>query len=231
MTLAGKFGDPKTERDIRSAKRFNFFALIMLFLLLVGAFILYLQLVQQQHELEVKTQQLADSTAQLRRFRSEMEAVQSSLSKHEIKLEQQLQSLSNSVENRDYDSARTMASRFATQLAYHDSSGMLLVHLYSWQPKQQVLHHFEHFFVQPDYMLVLSENLQALPEWMGKSNAVYYYDAEVAPKARKIATQLTQIANAPFLALPGNPNDAPKSTNHQWIRIHYLGATPPATQQ
>ena len=106
MTLAGLFGDPKTSRDIRSAKRFNFFALLVLMGVIVGGFLLYLQLVQKQHELEVKTQQLADSTARLRRFRSELEAAQSTLAQREQDVERQLQSLSHSVENRQFVSLR-----------------------------------------------------------------------------------------------------------------------------
>jgi hypothetical protein len=231
MTLAGKFGDPKTERDILSAKRFNFFALIVLIGLIFAAFILYLQLVQKQRQLEIKTQELADSTENLRRLRSELEAAQSSLLTREKVIENQLQSLSNSVENRDFDSAMLMANRYNSQIAISDSTERMLVHLYAWQPQQKVMTEFQRFLVEPSYLLVKNETLEELPEWMGLHSTIYYYSPEIESRVRKLAIRLSKIARTTFTPVLGRAEEAPQNEHHHWIRIHYLGANPLASQQ
>jgi hypothetical protein len=231
MTLAGKFGDPKTERDILSAKRFNFFALIVLIGLIFAAFILYLQLVQKQRELEIKTQQLADSTDHLQRLRSELEAAQASLATREKHMEDQLQTLTNSVEKRDFDSAVLIANDYSNRRAIADSADLMLVHLYAWQPQQRVMTEFKRIFVEPSYLLVKNETTQELPEWMGQQSAVYYYAPEIEPRVRKLALRLSRIARTTFIPVLGRPEDAPQNEHHEWIRIHYLGANPVVSQQ
>jgi hypothetical protein len=231
MTLAGIFGDPKTSRDIRSAKRFNFFALLVLMGAIVGGFLLYLQLIQKQHELEVKTQQLADSTARLRRFRSELEAAQSTLAQRERHVEMQLQSLSHSVENRQFDSAMVKANRYAGQIAAQDSSEMLLVHLYAWQPQTKILRSIEKTLVEPDYLLIKSETMTELPAWMGNLSTVNYYSKDVEDKANRLAKQLTRMTQTKFNPQLGPAEDAPQNTRNQWLRIHYLGAIPIPQEQ
>ncbi len=231
MTLAGIFGDPKTSRDIRSAKRFNFFALLVLMGVIVGGFLLYLQLIQKQHELEVKTQQLADSTARLRRFRSELEATQSKLAEREQQMEHQLQSLSHSVENRQFDSAMVKANRYAGQLATKDSSALILVHLYSWQPQANKLKNVEKVLVEPEYLLVKEETVTELPTWMGKQSSVNYYSPSVEQKAIVLAKQLSKLTKTQFTPVQGPAEDAPKDARNQWIRIHYLGASAIQQQQ
>ena len=94
--------------------------------MIVGGFLLYLQLIQKQRELEVKTQQLADSTARLRRFRSELEAAQSTLADREKQMEKQLDTLSNTVKDAQFDDAIEMANRYAGQLATKENNEMLL---------------------------------------------------------------------------------------------------------
>jgi hypothetical protein len=231
MTLAGLFGDPKTSRDIRSAKRFNFFALLVLMGVIVGGFLLYLQLVQKQHELEVKTQQLADSTARLRRFRSELEAAQSTLAQREQDVERQLQSLSHSVENRQFDSAMVKAFRYAGQIAAKDSSEMLFVHLYAWQPQAKILRSIEKTLVEPDYLLIKAETMAELPTWMGNQSTVNYYSKEVEGKATSLAKQLTRLTKTPFIPELGPAEDAPQNTRNHWLRIHYLGTNPILQEQ
>lgn len=223
MTLKGRFGDPKTERDIQSAKRFNFFALVILVGVIGCAFLLYLQLLQKQQELEVKTQELADSTAHLRRIRSELEAAQASLAEREQSIEQQLQSLSHSVENRHFDSALVMANRYAARRMDLDSSNLTVVHLYAWQPNPASLESMKNFLVEPYYLLARDETLQALPTWMGKISAVYYFSEETKGKAQRLASKLGRITRQPFVTMMGPPEDVPKNSRHPWIRIHYLG--------
>lgn len=225
MTLQGNFGDPKTERDILSAKRFNFISLIVLVAAIAATFVLYLQLVSKQRELELKTQQLADSTANLRRIRWELESAQISLDQRDREMQQQLQTLSNSVENRQFDTAVKQASIINSQLARHDSTGLTLVHLYSYQPQRKVLHQINDFLLTPEYLLVKNQTLQELPDWMGNRSAVYYYTPQGEKKAKAIATELTSISGQTFDALPGNSHDAPSLDNHDWIHIHYLGAS------
>lgn len=223
MTLAGLFGDPKTSRDIRSAKRFNFFALLVLMGMIVGGFLLYLQLIQKQRELEVKTQQLADSTARLRRFRSELEAAQSTLADREKQMEKQLDTLSNTVKDAQFDDAIEMANRYAGQLATKENNEMLLVHLYAWQPQKQSLQAIEQALVEPSFLLVKEETLQELPTWMGTQSTVNYYDPGVESKAKALATQLGKLSKVPFIPVMGPAEDAPQNARHQWIRVHYLG--------
>lgn len=227
MTIAGKFGDPRTERDIISAKRFNFFSLLVLIVAIAAAFLLYLQLLSQQRELEIKTKELADSTANLRRIRGELEAAQMSLSNRQVQMEQQLQMISTSIENDDFDSAKVQANVISEQLAQHDSAGLTLIHLYNWQPKPRTLHEINNYLKDPKFLLIKQETLTDLPAWMGRKSAVYYYSPDAAPKATEIAQNLTRIAGLPFEAVPGNKADAPPPGGHEWIHIHYLGASLP----
>jgi hypothetical protein len=227
MTIAGKFGDPRTERDILSAKRFNFFSLIVLIVVIAAAFLLYLQLLSQQRELEIKTKELADSTANLRRIRGELEAAQMSLSNRQVEMEQQLQDISTSIENDDFDSAKVQANVISEQLAQHDSAGLTLIHLYNWQPQPRTLHNINNYLKDPKFILVKQETLYDLPAWMGRKSAVYYYSAEAAPKATEIAHNLSRISGLTFEAVPGNKADAPPPGSNEWIHIHYLGASLP----
>lgn len=231
MTLAGLFGDPKTSRDIRSAKRFNFFALLILMAMMIGGFVLYMQLMQKQRQLEIKTQELADSTERLKRFRSELEAAQSTLAQREAQVEKQLQTLSNSVENRQFDSAMVIATRYAGQIASKDSSASLLVHLYSWQPQVRALHEIKRTLVEPNYILVKEETLPELPTWMGNQSTVNYYAADVEPRAKSLAQTLSKISKTSFAAVMGPAADAPQHARNQWIRIHYLGSSAVSQQR
>ncbi len=224
MTLHGNFGDPKTERDILSAKRFNLFSLIVLVAVIAATFVLYLQLVSKQRELEIKTQQLADTTANLRRIRWELEAAQIKLDQRDQEMQQQLQTLSTSVENRQFESAMVQAGKINSQLARHDSTGLTLVHLYSYEPQGKVLREINNFLLAPEYLLVKNQTLQELPDWMGNRSAVYFYTQQGEKKAKAIAAELTSISGQAFDALPGNSHDAPSLDNHDWIHIHYLGA-------
>jgi hypothetical protein len=228
MTLHGNFGDPRTERDILSAKRFNFVALLVLFGLIVAAFLMYLQLLNQQRELQMRTQQLADSTASLRRIRSELEAAQKSLAERESRMEQQLQHLSTSVENHQFDSALVMAKGYSTQLAKKDSSETMLVNLYAWEPNPKVLHAFRHSLTEPEYLLANMETVALLPPWFDKQNTVHYYSEDAAPKAKELAIKLTKLSSVPFTLVKGNPDEVPKSDYHQWVRVYYLGTKPKA---
>lgn len=226
MTLHGNFGDPRTERDILSAKRFNFFALLVLIGLILAAFLLYLQLLSQQRELQMRTQQLADSTASLRRIRSELEAAQKSLVERESRMEQQLQHLSNSVENRQFDSALVMAKGYTTQLAKKDSSETMLVNLYAWEPNPKVLYAFRHSLTEPEYLLAKTETVAILPAWFDKQNSVHYYADDAEPKAKQLAIKLSKLASTSFALVKGNPDEVPKSEYHQWVRVYYLGKKP-----
>jgi hypothetical protein len=225
MTLHGKFGDPKTERDILSAKRFNFVSLLVLIMAIVAAFFLYLQLISQQRELEVKTQQLADSTAHLRRIRSELEEAQRSLAKREQQIEMQLENLSNSVELRQFDSALVQATAISSQLARKDSTGLTFINFYAWQPQSSALSAIKSYLTSPEFILVKQETLHQLPIWMGKHSAVYYYSNAAAPKAAAIAKQLSAMAGSPFEVLRGDAQNAPQNGHHEWIHIHYLGGS------
>ena len=227
MTLQGKFGDPKTERDILSAKRFNFVSLIVLVAAIAAAFVLYLQLVSKQRELEHKTQQLADSTANLRRIRWELESAQISLDQRDHEMQRQLQTLSNSVENREFDSAMVQAGKINSRLAKYDSTGLTLVHLYAYQPLPKVMQQIKRYLLAPEYLLVKHQTLQELPEWMGQRSAVYFYSTQGEKKAKVIAAELSNNSGQAFEALPGNSHDAPSLDNHDWIHIHYLGASLP----
>lgn len=231
MTISGKFGDPKTERDILSAKRFNFFALIVLVLAIAAAFLIYLQLLNKQRELETKSQELADSTANLRRIRGELEAAQRSLSLREQQMELQLQSLSSSVENRQFDSAMVKASAINSQLAHSDSTGLTVVQLYAWKPRPGMLPRITSYLSNPEFIVASDSTLLKLPSWMGKQSAVHYYRNESATRAQEIANGLTQITGEKFLASPGNLHDAPARSHHQWLHIYYLGASALANQK
>jgi Rad3-related DNA helicase len=230
MTLRGKFGDPITERDVLSAKRFNFFALIVLIVVVTAGFLIGLQLLSNQRQLEQKTQQLADSTANLRRIRSELEAAQRSLAKREESMELQLQNLSNSVEKHDFDSAMLQANAINTELARHDSMGLTLVHLYSWKPQEAALKRIKEYLHAPEFMLVRHETLSDLPLWLGDRSAVYYYSPGVRLHATKIAAHLSKITDRPFVATAGVASDAPDYAQHVWLHIHYLGENPPVTK-
>ena len=223
MTINGKFGDPKTERDILSAKRFNFLALLVLIGAIASAFLLYLQLLDKQQQLELKSTELADSTENLRRIRGELEAAQGSLAAREQQIENQLQSLSSSVENRHFDSAMVQAKGINEQLARHDSAGLTLVQLYAWQPQAGILPKIKAFLAKPDYIIAVDSTLSALPEWMGKQSAVYFYESAAREKATTIATRISKITGRPFVAVAGNAQDAPQGGHHIWLRIDYLG--------
>jgi hypothetical protein len=230
MTLSGRFGDPKTERDILSAKRFNFFALIVLICTMAAAFLLYMQLLHKQQELETKSQQLADSTANLRRIRSELEAAQRSLSQRQVEMEQEVQSLAESVENRQFESAVTKAEEINQKMARTDSHGITLVHLYSWQPQPTVLRRIGGILKEPDYLLVKDETLGELPDWMGRQSAVYYYSLDAATKAIVLAQKLTALSGQQFGAVLGDSDDAPQQNGYEWMHIHYLGARLPVQE-
>ncbi len=225
MTLHGKFGDPKTERDILSAKRFNFASLVVLIMAIVAAFFMYLQLISQQRELEVKTQQLADSTAHLRRIRGELEEAQRSLAMREQRMEMQLENLSNSVEQRQFDSALVQATAISSQLARKDSTGLTFINFYAWQPQSSILSTIKSYLAAPEFILVKQETLQELPDWMGKKSAVYYYSKTAASKAETIAKQLSAMSGSSFEALRGDAQNAPQNGHHEWIHIHYLGGS------
>lgn len=227
MTIAGRFGDPKTERDIMSAKRFNFFALIIMVIMVTTAFVLYLQLVNKQQELETKSQQLADSTANLRRIRNELEAAQESLSDRQVRLQQEVQSLTESVENHQFDSAVVKATNINLKMARTEAYGITLVHLYSWQPQARVLGKIDGLLQDPDFILVKDQTLTELPAWMGTSSTVYFYSPDAAVKARDLAKKLSAISGQPFAVLPGDSNDVPRQDGYRWMHIHYLGARLP----
>lgn len=227
MSFTGKFGDPKTERDILSAKRFNFFSLIVLVLAIAAAFVLYLQLIAQQRELEVKTQQLADSTANLRRIRSELEAAQQSLAKREQTMENQLVSLSNSVEKRQFDSAMVKATAISSQIALRDSNGLTFVNIYGWKPKANVWEGISKFFSTPEYVVVKQEVLPDLPAWMGTRSTIYYYSKSAATKAESMAKTLSKRVGSPFEAKLADHQEAPKFGHHESMHIHYLGSSLP----
>ncbi|MFN8396369.1 MAG: hypothetical protein U0176_17220 [Bacteroidia bacterium] len=221
MTFTGNFGDPKTERDIRSAKRFNFFALGVLIVLILAAFILYLQLQQKQQELQEKSLELADSTDRLRRFRNELEAVQSKLAKREQETEHQLRQLTRSVENRQFDSALVMARGY--NLGPEAREKCIFVNLYVFQPAPKVVKTIQSMIVPPKFILSVQDTIDHVTEWMGDASAVYYYSNASARMAMELAIDLSKATGVHFKAIMGNAEDAPKYSSHQWIRIQYLG--------
>ncbi len=227
MTIRGNFGDPRTERDIRSAKRFNFFALVVLIAALATAFLMYLELVHQQQQLQLKSKELADSTANLRRIRGELEAAQGSLADRQHVMEQQVQRINVSIENKDFDSAKHQANALAAQIAKTDSSGFTFVHLYMYRPQDAALKKIDDYLRDPNFLLIKQETMQNLPSWMGQRSAVYYYSTQAAAKATEIAGELSRLAGQPFDALLGKPADAPPAGRHDWIHIHYLGTSNP----
>lgn len=229
MTFAGNFGDPKTERDIRSAKRFNFFALAVLIGVIIGAFVLYLQLQQKQQELRQKSRELADSTSRLRFFRNELEAVQSKLAKREQETENQLRQLTRSVENKQFDSALVMARGYNLPPQARDNC--VFVNLYVHQPAPKALKTIQSMLVPPKFTLSLLDTLDHVTEWMGNESAVHFYSNAAARTAIELAVDLSKATGVHFRAIMGNAEDAPKYSSHQWIRIQYLGETSQQQQQ
>jgi hypothetical protein len=223
MTLAGNFGDPKTERDIRSAKRFNFFALAVLVALVAAALWFYLQLNQKQRELEYKSRELADSTSKLSKIRGELEAAQRVLASNEKRIEGQLQDLSQTVEGGKFEAAVKLANSFTDDIAAKDPTQHAYVNLYAWRPDTGVFAKLNGFFSQRDYMVIRSETLSTFSKWIGDRSAVYYYNPKMKEEATKLASQLGNTTGKMFHAIQGAAHDAP-STDHDWLNVHYLGA-------
>lgn len=231
MTLAGNFGDPKTERDIRSAKRTNFIALALL--LVLGTVMLYLivRLAQQHQALEEKTQQLSDSTANLQRIRGELEAAQSLLVDRERQIQEQLIQLSRNVEDGNYADARAQATAITTRYESPSSSApSIMVHLYAYQPLDQALDAIRKYLSQPGFELVKEETLTSLPAWMGSRSAVFFYSKGSAATAAQVAQALSRATGVTFSPQAGNPDDVPADRQSEWLRIQYLGKELPAQQ-
>jgi hypothetical protein len=230
MTLKGAFGDPITERDIASAKRINLIALLVLMLMFVltGMFYYQLQekkreLEQKTKELEQKTQELADSTAWLERTRKELIASQTQLAQREQHVEEQLQELSSSVEQKKFTEAVALANKINVQLAAKQSKPKVWVNFYSWQPDIKAQSISRDYLRNEQYTVVKDETFKEKPNWMGASSAVYYFDKGGKLMAADIAARLSKLCGTPFQVEEGKRADSLASSDYSWLNIHYIG--------
>lgn len=224
MTLKGAFGDPVTEKDIASAKRINLIALLVLMAMFVMAAIFYYQLQEKKQELERKTLELADSTARLNRMRGELVAAQEKLSQREHNVEQQLQALSSSVEQKDYTQAAALANTISVQMAEKKAKPKLWVNFYSWQPNSSAQSKAQDFLRKEDITIVKDQTFEEKPNWMAASSAVYFFDEGGQKMAQGIASKLSKLCGTPFAVERGDPSDVLPGRDYSWLNIHYIGA-------
>lgn len=225
MTLKGRFGDPQTEKDIVSAKRFNFFALIVLIIVCAMAFLFYMELMQKKKELETKSMELADSTAILRKTRSELEAAQVALSRREEKVEKQLIKLTDQVEKKNFVAAVQTANDYSAQISKQDSSPAIWINFYAWKPDVSKLSLMRTYLLRQNFTLVKDEIVEERQKWLGNESAVYFYNPQMEKLAHEIASNLSQKSGTKFMIKEGRHQDIPSTPGVNWFHIHYLGET------
>ncbi len=224
MTLKARFGDPKTEKDIVAAKRFNFFALIVLMIVCAAALIFYLELINKKRELETKSIELADSTAILQRTRSELEAAQVMLAEREEVVEDKLLKLADQVEQKDFTAAIQTANDYSKKLHQEDIERQCWINFYAWKPDPTQLPIIRTYLKRKNYMLVNDKVLKQHHKWIGTNSAIYYYSKGTKAIATDLAINLKRISGIKFEVLEGRPEDAVHTKKVDWFNIHYIGS-------
>jgi hypothetical protein len=195
-----------------------------------GGFVLTLQLLSKQRELEQTKQQLRFYADSLRLIQHELEAAQRTLDLIDSSTEQELQDLSSSLEQQDYRNATKKAFTIKSAIERRDSAGLTIVHLYAWRPQNGALDSIQNYFQDPAYVVASNETVQDLPSWMGQNSAIYYSDEDISSRAKSMAEELSRRTGTRFVALPVKGKNAPDYDAHDWIRVNYLGDAAPTTK-
>lgn len=214
----GKFGDPTTEKEVRTAKRVNYLSLLFLFGLLATSFYFFLQLQEKQEELAEKTEMLADSTDNLQRIRAELEAAQNDLEAREESTLTVLRNVTQLVEDEDYGRAKEIAQEYEEW----ETAQRISLNVYSYGVGDSDRKAVQSYLQRMEHHVILNRNLTNPASWLQDSSTVLFYDVEMSDVAKRIANDLGEVTGEEFRIRMGSPGDAPKVEVRKWINIHHI---------
>ena len=224
------FGDPRTDAQIRVAKRINTVALIGLIILLGSTFFYFVRLKNtkvalqdSKTEVEVQKDSLAKLQAQQQRLNAELSSYKQMLEEQRRRTDSTLQALASKVNANDFQSARSIARDYqpVATAPEEKAPAKRFVNVYLYQAPEKDALVIHQYLAEHEFQVLRSSESQKVTRWLPPSSTIEYFRPEDKPQAEAIRQDLSRLTGTEFKAeftVSQNPADQPN-----WVNITLIG--------
>jgi cell division protein FtsB len=224
------FGDPRTDAQIRVAKRINTLALIGLIVLLGSTFFYFVRLKNtkvalqdSKTEVEVQKDSLAKLQAQQQRLNEELNSYKQMLEEQRRRTDSTLQALAAKVNANDFKSARTIARDYQPVAAapQEKAPAQRFVNVYLYQAPEKEAQAIRQYLSEHDYQVLRSSESKTVTRWLDPSSTIEYFKAEDQAHAENLRKELSRITGSEFTIQHTASADPAAEPN--WLNITLIG--------
>jgi cell division protein FtsB len=224
------FGDPRTDAQVKAAKRINTVALIFLVILLGSTFFYFLRLNHtkvalqaSKSEIEVQKDSLAQLQSRQARLIEELNSYKNNLSQLKHQSDSTLQALVATVKARDYGSAQTIAKEYDASSPPPSPTApeSRYVNLYLYRAPANAAKDIGGYLAEKGFQVLREAEFDKMERWLTPSSTVEYFRENDKPLAEELARALSRLTAHDFELQYTPSRNALDRPN--WLNITLIG--------